>query len=130
VRVRVEADEVLVSGEARARVARALRLALERFRPRVAGATLRIRRGEGNGAKAIVRVAVPLGPAGVVRVSARDVDPSACTGIAIERAASAVDERLRAERRELLEFLFLAGRGAGGWPRRRGRAQPARTRSA
>jgi hypothetical protein len=136
--VRVE-EEVSLPREERAGLARGLRLALEPFRPRVARAALRIRRGgAGVDGKWRVEVSVPLGPGGLVRVEARDVRLRSTADAAIRRAADAVARRLSLERRELLEFLFLACDGASGWPaaagmvHRRARAPsaPATTRRA
>jgi hypothetical protein len=131
--VRVE-EEVSLPREERARLAHGLRLALEAFHPRVARAALRIRRrGAGAEAKWRVEASVPLGPGGLVRVEARDVALRSSADAAIRRAADAVARRLSLERRELLEFLFLACDGAAGWPaaspgvvHRRARAAPPR----
>lgn len=109
-----------VSRDERARMVRAVRLALEPFRPRVARATLRVR-GAGAEGKALVQAYVPLGPAGVVRVEARGRGLRACTQAAIRRIAEAVARRLTAERQALLEYLFLAS-GATGEARRKGAA--------
>lgn len=130
--VTVRADEVSVSREEGARIARDLRRALEPFRPRVVRAILRIRGGAEVRAKGslLVQIAVPLGPAGVVRVEARGVGIVRGTETAIRRIADAVARRLTLERQQLLEFLALVNDGVGGRPvaprsnvpeRRRGR---------
>lgn len=100
-----------------------LRLALEPFGPRVSRATLRIRRG---GEDAAVELSVPFGAAGSVRVRGRGGGARSCAERVIARAAEAVAGRLSSERRELLEFVRLAG-GGRGWaapPRRERRRGP------
>jgi hypothetical protein len=116
--VTVRADEVSLSREESARIARDLRRSLEPFQPRVVRATLWIRRGaevRANGTS-LVQISVPLGPSGVVRVEARGVGIAWCTETAIRRIADAVARRLTLERQQLLEFLFLMNGGVGGWP--------------
>lgn len=108
--VRTEED---VSLQERAHLARALRLALAPFQPRVARAVLRLRR---CGASWRVEARVPLGPSGVVRVAARDAALGPSADAAIRRVADAVRRRLSLEREELLEFLFLVNQAAGEWP--------------
>lgn len=114
--VTVRASETVVSAEDRARLAHALREALEPFRPRVVRATLGVRGARRSAdARWRVDVAVPLGSAGAVRVAIRGDAVLPCAAAAIVRAADAVSRRLAKEREQLLEFLFLASEGAG-WP--------------
>ena len=116
--VTLRADEVSLSREESARIARDLRRSLEPFQPRVVRATLRIRRGaevRANGTS-FVQISVPLGPSGVVRVEARGVGIGWCTATAIRRIADAVARRLTLERQQLLEFLFLMSGSVGGRP--------------
>ena len=104
-----------LSDEELSRVARALGLALAPYRPRVARAVLRLRDGEQpGGANSRVQITVPLGPAGVVRVQAAGSDAMSASREGIQRAVAAVESRLAAERRELLEFLLVAGGGGRG----------------
>jgi hypothetical protein len=118
--ITIQADRVAVSNAERERLARHLRCALSRFRPRVRRATLRIGRRRRTAAylQSFVRVAVPLGPAGVVRVEVRGVDVGSCAAAAIRRVADKVARQLLSERQELLEFLLLASGGLRGWPAR------------
>lgn len=98
-----------------------VRRALEPFRPRIARATLRVRRAPGE-AGALVELSVPLGGGGTVRVRARGASVRSCSDAVIARAVEAISLRLRSERQELLELLLLAS-GRRGWagPRRRDR---------
>lgn len=133
--ITVHADDLTLSPEDRARLARALRRVLEPFQPRVARATLRVRGGPGG--RAAARVTVPLGPAGAVRAEVRGRGPVAVAEAVAVRAAEAVQRRLAAERAQLLAFLFLATGEPGAWPsppppraRRRPDRAPSRPASA
>lgn len=108
--VTIRVDEAALAPEERAALVRALRTALEPFQPRAARATIAILRARGTApdVRWRVQVAVPLGPAGLVRVAVRGGAVLPCAAEAIARAAASVSRRLGAERRQLLEFLFLA----------------------